>query len=134
MSASARRKGHQFERDIVNKLKDDLGVDCHRVLDQYREGELGDIVVDPFVIECKRYACKFDAPQTWWDQVWKASIHTNLTPILVFKFDRRPIRCMVPLNTINSDYPKEKSYTAQVEWENLMMIMREVLNGTAPEL
>ena len=27
MSASARRKGHQFERDIVNKLKDELGVD-----------------------------------------------------------------------------------------------------------
>ena len=28
LSASARRKGRQFERDIVNKLKDELGVEC----------------------------------------------------------------------------------------------------------
>ena len=33
MSAAARRKGHNFERTIVNKLKDELGVECKRVLD-----------------------------------------------------------------------------------------------------
>ena len=129
MSASARRKGIQFERDVVNMLKDELGVDCKRVLDQYREGQLGDIVLDQFVIECKRYACKFDAPQAWWDQVWQASQHMSLVPILVYKFDRRAIQAIVPLYLLGYNFPKEKNYTAQVSWDTLMLIMREEMNS-----
>ena len=130
MSASARRKGHQFERDVVNMLKDELGVSCKRVLDQYREGNLGDIVLDPFVIECKRYACKFEAPTAWWNQAWKAGDHMQLCPILIWKFDRRPIQAMVPLNLLSADYPRAEGYTAQVSWDTLMMIMRESLVET----
>ena len=129
MSAAARRKGHDFERSVSNKLQQELGVSCKRVLDQYREGNLGDIVLEPFVIECKRYACKFDPAQAWWDQAWQAGQHMNLTPILVWKFDRRPIGAMVPLSLLADNYPNEKSYTAQVTWETLMMIIREELNG-----
>ena len=129
MSASGRRKGIQFERDVVNMLKDELGVDCKRVLDQYREGQLGDIVLDQFVIECKRYACKFDAPTAWWDQVWQASQHMSLVPILIYKFDRRPIQAIAPLYLLGYNYPKEKNYTAQMSWDTLMLVMREEMNS-----
>ena len=129
MSSAARLKGHNFERTIVNKLKDELGVECKRVLDQYREGNLGDIILDPFVIECKRYASKPDAPKAWWDQAWQAGQHMNLTPVLVWKFDRRPIQAMVPLSLLADNYPHNKSYTAQVSWENLVMILREEIDG-----
>ena len=130
MSASARRKGHQFERDVVNMLRDELGIPCKRVLDQYREGELGDIVLKPFVIECKRYACKFEPPSNWWHQAWRAGEHMGLTPILIWKFDRRPIRAMVPLHLLNNDYPRNEIYTAQVDWETLILIMREEICET----
>ena len=126
MSASARRKGHQFERDIVNKLKDELGVECSRILDQYREGELGDIDLDPFVIECKRYACKFDPPEAWWEQAWRAGEHMGRIPVLVWKFDRRPIKVRFPLSLLG-DYPREKNYTATTDWDTAVMIMREEL-------
>lgn len=131
MSASARRKGHQFERDVINLLREELGVSCKRVLDQYREGNLGDIVLNPFVIECKRYACKFEAPAAWWNQAWKAGEHMQLCPILIWKFDRRPIQAMVPLNLLSTDYPRVENYTAQVSWDTLMMIMRESIVDTA---
>ena len=135
MTAAARRKGYRFENDVCNMLRDELGsvVDApiRRVLDQYREGNLGDIVLDPFVIECKRYACKFEAPAAWWNQAWKAGEHMQLCPILIWKFDRRPIQAMVPLNLLSTDYPRVENYTAQVSWDTLMMIMRESIVDTA---
>ena len=53
----------------------------------------------------------------------------NLTPVLVWKFDRRPIQAMVPLSLLADNYPHNKSYTAQVSWENLVMILREEIDG-----
>ena len=72
MSKAARNKGLNFERAVVNMLKDELGINCKRVLDQYREGNLGDIVLEPFVIECKRYSYMPFPAKAWWDQAWAA--------------------------------------------------------------
>jgi len=127
MSKAARNKGLNFERAVVNMLKDDLGINCKRVLDQYREGNLGDVVLEPFVIECKRYASMPFPAKAWWDQAWAAGEHMSLTPILVWKFDRLPIQCMLPLSLLG-DYPHEQHNTATVSWDTLMMIFREELN------
>ena len=139
MTAAARRKGYRFENDVCNMLRDHLGsvVDApiRRVLDQYREGELGDIVIPPFVIECKRYQPKPEPPGEWWQQVWAATEKAEqdygklqpFYPVLIWKFDRIPIHTMVPLNLISPNYPKRFEYTAQLTWDNLMMVMREAL-------
>lgn len=129
MSADSRRKGHQFERDVVNLFKDWLGVSCQRNLDQYQVADLGDIVIPPFVVECKRYANKPEPPNEWWEQVWTAGDNMNLIPILVYKFDRRPIKAIVPLSLISQDYPTEINATAQLTLDNLMMVMRENLGA-----
>jgi|TARA_A100001518_G_C1197364_1_gene41552 hypothetical protein len=132
MSASSRRKGHQFERDICHKLQDDLGDifqhPIRRDLDQTREGSLGDIHLDPFVIECKRYACKFEPPSSWWEQVWRAGQHMDRIPVLVWKVDRRPIKVMLPLYAISQDFEREKNLTATTDWDTAMLIIREEMS------
>ncbi len=126
MSAYARRKGHQFERDICNMLTDELGIECRRVLEQVREKELGDIQLGPFVIECKRYKNLGEPPADWWKQAWAASQNLRLIPVLIWKFDRKPIKVTLPLSLLGW-YPNEIIYTATTDWQTGMMVMREHL-------
>jgi len=131
MSGKASRvKGHAFERQICHLFEDELGISCKRELDQSREAALGDIVINPFVIECKRRASRSETcrpPSAWWDQVWAAGDNLKLTPILIWKFDYRDITAMVPLNLLNKDYLPVKQYTAILDIETLIMVMREEL-------
>jgi Holliday junction resolvase len=55
MSASQRTKGATYEREIVNQIKDTLGIDVSRNLTQTRDSG-ADILLDGYVIECKRRA------------------------------------------------------------------------------
>jgi Holliday junction resolvase len=127
----SRRKGHAFEREIVNQLRSELGsvVDepIKRILDQYRESRLPDIIVPPFAIECKRYARGCGFKTEWWDQVVAAAEHANLIPALVYRFDRQQVQCVLPLYAINDDLPRTNECRATVDWFEFVMLMRENL-------
>lgn len=127
----SRRKGHAFEREIVNQLRSELGsvVDepIKRILDQYRESRLPDIIVPPFAIECKRYARGCGLKTEWWDQVVAAAEHANLIPALVYRFDRQQVQCVLPLYAINDDLPRTNECRATVDWFEFVMLMRENL-------
>jgi Holliday junction resolvase len=133
---NSRTKGHSFERDVARLLRDELGdivdTDIKRILDQTRESELGDIEIHDFVVECKRYAPQASPAEAWWDQVWAAATKSGKHPLLVYKFDRVPIRCVVPFYLLNPDYPKKREYRAEMDFENMAMIMREYINGEDP--
>ena len=128
---NSRRKGHNFEREVVNLLRDELGeiVDepIKRVLDQYRESTLPDIVISPFAIECKRYSRGCCPHREWWDQVVAAATAHDLIPALVYKFDRQKTQCILPLYAINSDYPKNTNVRMTMDWEDFVMNVREEL-------
>jgi len=130
---NSRTKGHSFEREIARDLREELGdiidTDIKRILDQTREKELGDIEVGDFVIECKRYAPMASPPDSWWNQAWTAASKTGKHPILVYRFDRQPKCCVVPLYLINHSYQQKKHLTATLDWRVLMLIMREHING-----
>lgn len=127
----SRRKGHAFEREIVNQLRSELGsvVDepIKRILDQYRESRLPDIIVPPFAIECKRYARGCGFKTEWWDQVVSAAEHANLIPALVYRFDRQQVQCVLPLYAINDNLPRTNECRATVDWFEFVMLMRENL-------
>ena len=100
MPINSRTKGAAFERLIVNKINDcfvDLNIDrrATRNLDQAFIKGLADIYIGQFAIECKRYGVGSVWKQTWWDQVCH-SAGDNLIPILIYKFNRRPIMAVVP--------------------------------------
>ena len=68
---NSRSKGSAYERDVRKRLELELGLKFERVLAQWREAELPDLVCEddafPFVIECKRYrtGSTFASPSHW---------------------------------------------------------------------
>ena len=85
MGKSQRNKGHQFERDIVNFLKE-KGYDAARNLTQTRDSG-GDINLPRWLIECKRYA-NIGRVHDWLDQAVTAASGIQ-KPIVIAKADRK---------------------------------------------
>jgi len=84
MSKMQRDKGHNFERDVVNWLKD-WGFEASRNLTQTRDSG-GDISLPHWLFECKRYA-KI-AVYTWLRQAEIAAKPEQI-PVVVAKADRQ---------------------------------------------
>jgi len=85
MSASQRAKGAGFEREIVNSLKE-IGIDCGRNLDQWRDGGT-DIELDAWMLECKRRAriSVYD----WMEQCKKAAKPKAKKPMVICRGDNK---------------------------------------------
>tara|TARA_B100001057_G_scaffold498743_2_gene606871 strand:- start:7633 stop:8016 length:384 start_codon:yes stop_codon:yes gene_type:complete len=122
---NSRTKGHSFEREIVNLFKDELGY-CKRNLDQYAEKDHGDILLHPFCVECKRYAKGHWHKDEWWSQVLK-SAGKKYIPLLVYRFDRQPIKFVFPLFVVG-DFIRRDNETFTVGINEAMLIMREVIS------
>ncbi len=126
--ANSRNKGAQFERDVAKRLYQLLGVNFARDLDQYRQADHGDLTADdpdfPFVIECKRYAAGTGCMPGWWDQAWRAAQRTDLLPCVIYKYDRRDIRCVIPLGAV---FACHHDYTIEVDLETFAYICREIM-------
>ena len=126
---NGRAKGAQFEREVVNVFRDWLGDEAtqglRRNLTQYQVADEGDLKLGPFLIECKRYAKGDIHQQWWWEQILKAAGEKYI-PLLIYRFDRRPIRMVFPLHVVG-DYPENHDYTCTVGLEEGIMIIRERL-------
>jgi len=104
---NSRNKGLRFELQVAHLIEDELGIKLYRDLEQTRTADHGDLISSdpswPFVIECKRYAKGYlpkDGKDSWWKQVCTASNLVRKIPILVYKFDRLPIRVRVPISFV----------------------------------
>ena len=81
-----------------------------RNLDQYQTKGMADIylfVWGNLAIECKRYKGKKQNRRSdvilktdWWNQAVE-SANDNLIPILIYKYDRRPIYIVIPVESAN---------------------------------
>lgn len=140
---NSRNKGASFERDIVKMLKAELGEyvipeSLKRNLDQWRDGGTDIIVGELFAVECKRYASGNWYQQAWLDQAYHSAALLNMIPVLVWKFDRQPMRWTMPLYAIGRefaldnnehDFPRDGNAIKPItmDTETAMMIMREWL-------
>lgn len=85
MSASQRRKGHDWEREVANLFRD-AGFAARRGLQQPRDGsEVPDVEVEGFWIECKRG--RRTSPQAALRQAI-AAVPDGRIPVAVCKDDR----------------------------------------------
>ena len=128
---NGRRKGHNFENELCKMIVDQLGdvigdQKVKRNLDQYRESDQGDINIDGWTIEAKRYASNAGGnyKPEWWSQVTAASNANGTEPVLIFKYDRQPIKCVVRLSSINADFA-DKDNTAIITFPTWCMLVRE---------
>ena len=126
----SRAKGAGFERQVADLIWQHLGVTVRRDLDQYRQSNLGDLLgLDGWVIECKRYRDQnsFLHRPEWWTQVCHAT-GANAHPVLIYKYDRKPIRCVFPLHVINPSYAHKLDAVCTTDFETWCYVVRE----TAP--
>ena len=124
---NGRNKGASFEREVANMLRDELGIGFKRNLIQYQEADHGDLTPDdpafPFTLELKRYK---DGPiggaPAWWEQVKIAAEREQKMPCLIYKYDRKPMRCVIPLAALTDC---DHDYTVEVDFETFCYIARE---------
>ena len=110
---NSRNKGAAFERLIVNKLNtvlEEKGLEerVKRNLDQYQTKGMADIYWGNLAIECKRYkgnGLSDVFKNDWWNQAVESATD-DLIPVLIYKYDRRKIMCVIPLYLMESGYKK----------------------------
>ena len=129
---NSRAKGAQFERSIANYLWDNLGIKFKRDLEQYREGDHGDLVPEkgvnfPFDIECKRYKSGDGMRPDWWGQASRAANRAGKLPCVVYKFDHRDVRVVVPLHAVMYE-EKDNGFVAVLDLEGFCYLVREMMN------
>nr|DAO91453.1 MAG TPA: HOLLIDAY JUNCTION RESOLVASE HOMOLOGOUS RECOMBINATION [Caudoviricetes sp.] len=94
-AVNGRNKGAAFERQIANEIKAVTGLECKRLIEQYRKGCLpGDLegaAVEGYAIECKRYARIQPALLAKWRAQALAQAGGPHEPVLIYKADRQPI-------------------------------------------
>jgi len=142
-----KQKGRSFELSVAQMLHHELGIRFKRVLDQVREAELADLEPEdcpdfPFILELKRYGVGCYSKPQWWDQVCAAARKSEQAgkpkyPALVFKYDRLPIKCRIPIQAMvgMSMYQPAMDkceqydwrYAADLEWDTFIMVVREIL-------
>ena len=125
---NGRNKGAAFEREVSLLIHDQLGVKVKRDLEQYRLSGKGDLIgLDGWLIECKRYAnttANNIHKDAWWSQTCAAALLTGDSPVLIYKYDRQPIRCVVYLSAINDAF-SNKQDIATISFETWCMLVRE---------
>ena len=84
MSKLSRNKGANYEREISKTIHEVLGVRVKRNLTQYQQGEEGDLLMGPFVLECKRR--KSIAIYEWMAQA-DAACKPDQVPVVVCRGD-----------------------------------------------
>ena len=94
-SVNGRNKGVAFERQIANEIKAATGLECKRLIEQYRKGGLpGDLegpAVEGYTVECKRYSRVQPALLAKWRAQALAQAAGPHEPVLIYKADRRSV-------------------------------------------
>lgn len=124
---NSRDKGAAFERKICSMIKHSLGYDARRNLDQYQIGG-SDIEIPGWSIECKAYKSGTIYRKTWWDQC--VSNCKGKKPVLIYKFNNHPIKCVVRINTLSRNFSNTEELLCEVDFDTWCYIVREKIDVT----
>ena len=122
--ANSRSKGADFERKICSMIKDALGYDAKRNLDQYQVGG-ADIEIPGWSIECKAYLKGTTYRKDWWEQC--VSNCGDKEPVLIYRFNNHPIKCVLRLNVLQRDFSKD--LLCEIDFDTWCYIVREKIDA-----
>jgi len=129
--ADSRNKGASFERKICTMIRENLGFDAKRNLDQYQAKGQADIIIPGWSIECKAYKSGGAYRQAWLTQARESALRLNLTPVLIYKFNNCPIKCVINLDILSRNFSGEHDLVCEVDLETWFYIVRETMNVTS---
>ncbi|NGZ29556.1 MAG: hypothetical protein G8345_22035 [Magnetococcales bacterium] len=128
-----RTKGATGERELAGLLRDRLGLDIRRNLEQARSGGADLLGLPGLSLECKRAAVPKLGP--WWEQTIQQA--GERVPVLAFRVDRQPWRFLIPLGAIlpgTEEQPNSLEFTATLSIEGFSLWFRERLASSAPSV
>lgn len=102
MSAMQQRKGASGERELAGLLREHLGTDVARNLEQARQGGADLLGIPGWAIECKR--ANRPRLSEWWEQACTQAESTGQRPALFYRLDRQPWRVVVALRHVATGF------------------------------
>ena len=124
--ADSRRKGATFELQICKLIKQNLNYDAKRnIQSQYQEKGQPDIVIPGWSIECKAYLKGTTFKRAWWEQAKESAASLNLTPVLIYKYNNCPIKCVISLDVLSRNFNAGHDLVCEVDIETWFYIVRE---------
>jgi hypothetical protein len=123
--ADSRNKGASFERKICKLIKDNLNIDAKRNLDQYQSKGMADIIIPGWSIECKAYLKGTTFKRAWWQQAKESAASLSLTPVLIYKYNNCPIKCVISLDVLSRNFNAGHDLVCEVDIETWFYIVRE---------
>ena len=123
--ADSRRKGATFELQVCKLIKQNLNYDAKRNLDQYQSKGMADIIIPSWSIECKAYLKGTTFKKAWWEQAKESAAALNLTPVLIYKFNNCPIKCVISLDVLSRNFNAGHDLVCEVDIETWFYIVRE---------
>lgn len=102
MTAMQRRKGKVGELELVRLLRELLGANVARNLEQSRQGGADLLGLPGWAVEVKRAARARLAE--WWLQACTQAEVTGLRPALCYRLDRQPWRVVVALRHVATGF------------------------------
>jgi Holliday junction resolvase len=126
MPINSRKKGQVGEREVIHILREELGIDATRNLDQWRDGGSDVLGLDGWSIEVKR--AKSPLIRQWWEQTCRQT-GDGQKPVLFYRLDRRDWRVVVPIYAITADFhpSNDLDWTAEITPEVFCALVRESL-------
>ena len=121
---NSRAKGKAGELEVVHILREELGIEACRNLDQWRDGGCDILGIEGWAIEVKRAkTAKF---ADWWDQAVRQAGISKI-PALWYRLDRKQWKVIIPLHAINKDFGFHLSleWTAEITPEVFCALVRE---------
>tara|TARA_E500000178_G_C16789275_1_gene647251 strand:- start:73 stop:462 length:390 start_codon:yes stop_codon:yes gene_type:complete len=124
--ADSRRKGANFELQVCRLIKQNLNIEARRNLDQYQSSGMADIIIPGWSIECKAYQKGTIYKEKWWRQCKAAALTKNLTPVLIYKFNNSPIKCVIQIKTLTKNFGSDPDLLCEVSIDTWFYIVREI--------
>ena len=126
------RKGKAGERELARLLRDHLGADVVRNLEQARQGGADLLGIAGWAVEVKRAARPRMAE--WWHQARQQADATGQRPALCYRLDRQPWRVVVALRHVATGFGAAPlSMTVETDIETFAALVREHMAGTPLE-
>ena len=131
MGSKSRTKGAVGERELIKEIHDLTGIELTRNFSQSSAGGHDLIGLDEWAIEVKRYAMIDQAQKKmFWRQAVSQAQRADKKPVVCYRADRQPWRCIVPYPEHNTLFDWEDfRCTADIDLELFCGIIREEIEN-----
>lgn len=126
MTAMQRRKGANGERELARLLREHLGANVARNLEQTRQGGADLLGLPGWAVEVKRA----NRPRLleWWLQTCQQAEVTGQRPALFYRLDRHPWRVVIALRHVAAGFDHAPlSLRLETDVEVFAALAREVM-------